>query len=95
MGEKCFRGSYPDSKADSLRRKAINAVKELISWNLLSVESRSAGNGSQTSNLYCLTDDAVWHKSPSSPSPNARKSRAYQPRHQGRGVVMGEHHPGD
>lgn len=109
IGEKCFKGSYPDSKPESLRRKAIAAVKELIDWNLVSVEPRPNSNGGQASNLYCLTDETEWKKSINTPSENARKSREYQSRNKKGsdrgslpgdggspgGVVMGVHPPGD
>jgi len=80
LGECCFRGSYPASTSDSLRRKAISAVGELIQWNLVAVENRPANDGSQTTNLYSLTDELEWNTSNTTPSANARKSRTYQPR---------------
>ncbi|WP_414546377.1 hypothetical protein, partial [Nostoc sp. CCY0012] len=67
IGEACFRGSFPHSPPDSLRRKAIAAVNELIYWNLITKTCR-AKDGFQTSNHYSLTDLEDWFPTPSQPS---------------------------
>ncbi|MDZ8105717.1 MAG: hypothetical protein RM338_08860 [Nostoc sp. DedQUE12a] len=67
IGEACFRGSFPNSPTDSLRRKAIAAVNELIAWNLIHKTSRSF-DGLQTSNHYSLTDMEDWFTAASTPS---------------------------
>ena len=74
IGEACFRGSFPNSPFLSLRRKAIAAVNELISWNLVSKTSRIF-DGLQTSNHYSLTDMEDWFTSPKSPSTLIRGSK--------------------
>ncbi|WDD36152.1 hypothetical protein PQG02_31210 (plasmid) [Nostoc sp. UHCC 0926] len=63
IGESCFRGSFPNSPTDTLRRKAIAAVNELICWNLITKTSRE-NNGLQTSNHYSLTDMEDWFPNP-------------------------------
>ncbi|MBC1277663.1 hypothetical protein GNF10_17290 [Nostoc sp. UCD121] len=67
IGEFCFRGSFPNSPIDTLRRKAIAAVNELICWNLITKTSRE-NNGLQTSNHYSLTDMEDWFPNPLKPS---------------------------
>ncbi|WP_179076293.1 hypothetical protein [Nostoc sp. C057] len=67
IGEFCFRGSFPNSPTDTLRRKAIAAVNELICWNLITKTSRE-NNGLQTSNHYSLTDMEDWFLNPLKPS---------------------------
>jgi hypothetical protein len=67
IGEFCFRGSFPNSPTDTLRRKAIAAVNELICWNLITKTSRE-NNGLQTSNHYSLTDMEDWFPNPLKPS---------------------------
>lgn len=67
IGESCFRGSFPNSPTDTLRRKAIAAVNELICWNLITKTSRE-NDGLQTSNHYSLTDMEDWLPNPLKPS---------------------------
>ncbi len=50
------------------------------SLHLVAVENRPSNDGSQTTNLYSLTDELEWNTSNTTPSVNARKSRTYQPR---------------
>jgi hypothetical protein len=104
MGEACFRGSYPNSKTDVLRRKAIEAVKELLSWRLVYREHGKRSNGSQKSNNYYLTNESDWLKQPTAPSSNTRgkNTKAHTSSTEGTlggsvgeslGVVLGEHPP--
>ena len=67
IGESCFRGSFPNSPTDTLRRKAIAAVNELICWNLITKTSRE-NHRLQTSNHYSLTDMEDWFPNPLKPS---------------------------
>ena len=62
MGTHCF----PELKEDSARVKAIKAVKELITMNLIEVEKNQTATGFHSNNYY-LTDDSEW-KIPSSPT---------------------------
>jgi hypothetical protein len=77
IGEACFRGSFPNSPTDSLRRKAIAAVNELIAWNLIHKTSRSF-DGLQTSNHYSLTDMEDWFTASSTPSTLIRGSKQHK-----------------
>ena len=64
MASSCFRGSYPNSPLSSLKRKAMDAVKELEAWGLIAVErSQHRVDGGTTSNIYCLTDESEWNLS--------------------------------
>lgn len=59
IGEACFRGSLPRAKADSLRRKAMRAVRELQKLGLVEVEPRKSGKMNQT-NLYSVKTLGEW-----------------------------------
>jgi hypothetical protein len=77
IGEKCFRASMPDAKPETLRRKAIHAVNELVGFGLIKVTHQVVnGNGDraikpddgptaqgerQTSNLFQLTHCSDWN----------------------------------
>lgn len=52
IGEDCFRGSLPRAKPDSLRRKAMRAVRELEQLGLIKVEQRKAGKRNRTNHYY-------------------------------------------
>ena len=60
IGEACFRGSFPGSSTETLRQKAIAAVSELVSWNLITKTYITKSNGSVSSNQYQLTDIDDW-----------------------------------
>ncbi|MBG1268738.1 hypothetical protein [Nostoc sp. WHI] len=97
IGEACFRGSFPHSPTESLRRKAIAAVNELISWNLVTKTSREK-DGFQTSNHYSLTDLEDWFPYATKPSSLIRGKKDSSgegriPRGAGGtlGVALGEH----
>ncbi|BAT56701.1 hypothetical protein NOS3756_57130 (plasmid) [Nostoc sp. NIES-3756] len=92
IGEACFRGSFPHSPTDSLRRKAIAAVNELIAWNLVNKTSRSF-DGLQTSNHYSLTDMEDWFTRPTSSSTLIRGSKSLGGAGGTLGGVLGEHPP--
>ena len=68
IGEACFRGSFPASSTETLRQKAIAAVSELVSWNLITKTLKTKSNGSVSSNLYQLTDIDDWFISPTKQS---------------------------
>ncbi|RCJ25249.1 helix-turn-helix domain-containing protein [Nostoc sp. ATCC 53789] len=68
IGEACFRGSFPASSTETLRQKAIAAVSELVSWNLITKTPKTKSNGSVSSNLYQLTDIDDWFISPTKQS---------------------------
>lgn len=78
IGEACFRGSYPESSPESLKVKAIAAVAELVSWNLLSKKERRLTSGGQTSNLYSLSDALKWFKQPTEKSSLVRKKGSFK-----------------
>ncbi|MCC5600534.1 helix-turn-helix domain-containing protein [Nostoc favosum] len=68
IGEACFRGSFPGSSTETLRQKAIAAVSELVSWNLITKTSITKSNGSVSSNQYQLTDIDDWFVFPTKQS---------------------------
>ncbi|MBD2527426.1 hypothetical protein H6G86_34865 [Nostoc sp. FACHB-133] len=68
IGEVCFRGSFPSSSTETLRQKAIAAVSELLSWNLITKTSITKSNGSVSSNQYQLTDIDDWFGFPTKQS---------------------------
>ncbi|MDZ7950650.1 hypothetical protein [Nostoc sp. DedQUE09] len=68
IGEVCFRGSFPTSSTETLRQKAIAAVSELLSWNLITKTSITKSNGSVSSNQYQLTDIDDWFGFPTKQS---------------------------
>ncbi|MCW5318371.1 hypothetical protein GTQ43_33015 [Nostoc sp. KVJ3] len=90
IGEFCFRGSFPNSPTDTLRRKAIAAVNELICWNLITKTSRE-NNGLQTSNHYSLTDMEDWFPNPLKPSSLIRGKKDLGSVGGTLGVVLGGH----
>lgn len=90
IGEFCFRGSFPNSPTDTLRRKAIAAVNELICWNLITKTSRE-NNGLQTSNHYSLTDMEDWFPNPLKPSSLIRGKKDLGGVGGTLGVVLGGH----
>ncbi|MCC5670363.1 helix-turn-helix domain-containing protein, partial [Nostoc sp. CHAB 5784] len=65
IGEACFRGSFPGSSTETLRQKAIAAVSELVSWNLITKTSITKSNGSvsngtkKSSKLYGIRATAL------------------------------------
>ncbi|MEH2076502.1 MAG: helix-turn-helix domain-containing protein [Nostoc sp.] len=68
IGEACFRGSFPGSSTETLRQKAIAAVSELVSWNLITKTPKTKPNGSVSSNQYQLTDIDEWFVFPTKQS---------------------------
>lgn len=56
IGEHCFRCDSPSAKPESLRRRAIRAIGELIEKGLIERESRSKESGADTSNNYWIND---------------------------------------
>ncbi|WP_292854193.1 hypothetical protein [Nostoc sp. NMS8] len=68
IGEACFHGSFPGSSTETLRQKAIAAVSELVSWNLITKTSITKCNGSVSSNQYQLTDFDDWFVFPTKQS---------------------------
>jgi hypothetical protein len=65
IGETCFRGSYPNSSSDTLRRKAMKAVKELVGYGLIRKETIYRKNSSETlGNTYVLAHTSEWKLQP-------------------------------
>jgi hypothetical protein len=54
IGEHCFRASYPKAQEATLRRRAMEAVRELEERGLIEVEHRRRGDQGHTSNEYRL-----------------------------------------
>lgn len=54
IGEHCFRASYPKAKEATLRRRAMEAVRELQEYGLIEVQHRHRGDQGHTSNAYRL-----------------------------------------
>jgi hypothetical protein len=77
MGEQCFRGSYPESSTESLRQKAIAAIKELTAWNMVIKQPQYRDNGSASSNLYILTDYSDWFTTPTAKPELSRKKGTF------------------
>lgn len=59
MGEACFRGSLPDAKPESLRRKAMRAVRELQKLGLIKVTSNKRGKMNRP-NDYVVVKLSEW-----------------------------------
>ena len=62
IGEQCFRANWPAAGADTLKRHAIAAVNELISFGLIRKEKRTADDGGDATNAYYLTPQKEWRK---------------------------------
>ena len=77
IGSQCFKGSYPESSPEALRQKAIAAIKELISWNMLIKQLQHRDNGSASSNLYMLTDYSDWFEQATEKPELARKKGTF------------------
>jgi hypothetical protein len=60
IGEQCFRPSYPAASTETLKRKAMAAVKELIAYGLIVRELRLADDGGNATNVYHLTPRHKW-----------------------------------
>lgn len=60
IGEHCFRASMTTAKPETLRRRAMEAVEELKSVGLLSVERRADKDKGNTSNVYRLKPRSMW-----------------------------------
>ncbi|BBD70608.1 hypothetical protein NIES4072_69750 [Nostoc commune NIES-4072] len=109
IGEACFRGSFPNSPTETLRRKAMAAVDELVCWNLITKATKKKLDGSPSSNQYRLTDIDDWFTEATKQSSltrgkaktsNGETTRVVLGEHQGGdrgtlGVVMGEHQGSD
>lgn len=54
IAEHCFRPSYPKAKDSTLRRRAMEAVRELQEHGLIEAEHRFRGDQGHTSNAYRL-----------------------------------------
>lgn len=60
MGEVCFRATWPNSTASALRKRAMAAMKELVGFGLVRVESTTGRDGGQGANRYILTHCTEW-----------------------------------
>lgn len=67
IGEKCFRTNYPNANTDTLRRKAMAAVKELSELGLILIRQRKGPDGGWTSNEFVLTPRSSWKIPPDQP----------------------------
>jgi hypothetical protein len=70
IAEHCFRASYPKAKQETLRRKAIAAVKELVDHGLIVKMANREENGDHKSNHYALTARDKWASVNTLPSVN-------------------------
>jgi hypothetical protein len=79
IGLICFAGSYPHSSQATLKGKAIAAVKELVSWNLIEKTLRyREGTNENTSNIYTITDLSEWRSQPKEESDLLHKKRSFR-----------------
>jgi hypothetical protein len=60
IGEKCFRANFPNAASDTLRRKAIDAVKELRLKGLISAINRPDPYKGNDTNLYTINPVNRW-----------------------------------
>jgi len=60
IGRHCFGRDFPRATDDTLKRRAIEAVKELEAVGLISVEKRQREDGTSASNVYRLTSRSQW-----------------------------------
>lgn len=54
IGEACYRATWPNSTKSALRKRAMAAMKELVAFNLVRVETTTGPNGGQGINRYVL-----------------------------------------
>jgi hypothetical protein len=96
IGEACFRGSFPNSSSETLRRKAMAAVDELVCWNLITKATKKKLDGSPSSNQYRLTDIDDWFSEATKQSSLTRgKTKTNVNNEEIPGVVLGEHQGSD
>lgn len=60
IGRHCFRRDFPRATDDTLKRRAIEAVKELEAVGLVRIEKRQREDGTSASNVYRLTSRREW-----------------------------------
>lgn len=72
IGEHCFRQAYPNAKPETLRRAAIESVKELLSLGVIRKAAQKEADGGHASNAYVITRYDTWNVKPE----NAFKARA-------------------
>ncbi len=94
IGEACFRGSFPNSPTETLRRKAMAAVDELVCWNLITKATKKKLDGSPSSNQYRLTDIDDWFTEATKQS-SLTRGKAKTSSGETTRVVLGEHQGGD
>ncbi|MEG3437682.1 helix-turn-helix domain-containing protein [Pannus brasiliensis CCIBt3594] len=97
IGEHCFKADSPNVKPESLRRRAMRAIQELIEKGLIERESRSGKGGADTTNSYWINDlkdlisaSAGDYKSPGGVTDNHRGGDCKSP-----GGVTVNHRGGD
>jgi hypothetical protein len=56
IGEHCFKADSPNAKPESLRRRAMRAIQELIEKGLIEHERRTGKTGQYVSNHYWIND---------------------------------------
>lgn len=54
IGEWCYRATYPETSPAALRKRAMNAMKELVALGLVRVETTIGPDGGQGANRYIV-----------------------------------------
>ena len=92
----CLQSSYPNAKPETLRRRAIDAVQELVDRGLVRKATTRNPDGSPGHNHYTLTDPKEWAEGGSAYALRSAYGAAYGAATQGTstpktktGVVVG------
>ena len=92
----CLQSSYPNAKPETLRRRAIDAVQELVDRGLVRKATTRNPDGSSGHNHYTLTDPKEWAEGGSAYALRSAYGAAYGAATQGTstpktktGVVVG------
>ena len=95
MGKTCF--GTEGMKPDSMRRKVIRAINELVRFGLIVVERRTGQDGRDITNWYRLTPRSEWHPKgdkvgviPSHPPSDPPSLRGDPPSPKGTTSIQGE-----
>lgn len=60
IGETCFRRNCPNASKETIRKKAIDAVKELVSAGLIAKIVTKSAEELHSTNSYILTPRSKW-----------------------------------
>ena len=60
IGRVCFAGTLPNASKETLRNKAIKAIKGLVAKGLIIKVVNKRNDGGNTSNHYYLEDKSNW-----------------------------------